>query len=78
MPATSCQNLCPICRKNKVLALQPGGKTPRSYRCLDCDGPDPLHSSAITKLLSAVHPPTESDTCRESSKPAGLTPRRKN
>jgi hypothetical protein len=34
---------CPICNKPMVLALPPGGGQ-RTFRCLDCDDPDPLES----------------------------------
>jgi hypothetical protein len=29
-----------------TLELQPGGKAPRTFQCLDCDQPDPLKSEA--------------------------------
>jgi ssDNA-binding Zn-finger/Zn-ribbon topoisomerase 1 len=34
---------CPICNKPMVLALPPGGGQ-RTFRCQDCDDPDPLES----------------------------------
>jgi len=33
-----------------TLELQPGGKSPRTYQCLDCDRPDPLKSDALRWL----------------------------
>ncbi len=29
----------------------------RSYRCLDCDGEDPLHDPGIASLLKTLQPP---------------------
>jgi hypothetical protein len=28
-----------------TLELQPGGKTPRTFQCIDCERPDPLQST---------------------------------
>ena len=39
--------ICPTCQRPKTLELQPGGKTPRTFQCLDCDRPDPLKSRAL-------------------------------
>jgi hypothetical protein len=33
------------------------GNRPRMYRCIDCDGDDPLHSPDVGRLLDAVRPP---------------------
>jgi hypothetical protein len=30
-----------------TLELQPGGKTPRTFQCLNCERPDPLESDAL-------------------------------
>jgi len=38
----SASPICPTCLRPKTLELQPGGKVPQTFRCLDCDGPDPL------------------------------------
>jgi hypothetical protein len=40
-----------------TLQLQPGGKSPRSFQCLDCQRPDPLKSHLIAGILNALHPP---------------------
>jgi hypothetical protein len=29
----------------------------RKYQCIDCDGEDPMHSPAITRLLQLVPSP---------------------
>jgi hypothetical protein len=34
------------------LALQPGGKRPRTFQCLDCEGPDPIKSPHATGWLA--------------------------
>jgi hypothetical protein len=33
---------CPDCGAYLTLVLPPGGKGPRTFQCLDCEGPDPL------------------------------------
>jgi hypothetical protein len=33
---------CPICNRPMILALPSDGR--RTFRCLDCDDPDPLKS----------------------------------
>jgi hypothetical protein len=40
-----------------ALQLQPGGKSPRSFQCLDCQRPDPLKSRVAAGILNALHPP---------------------
>jgi hypothetical protein len=35
---------CPNCGAYLVLALPPGGDSPRAFQCLDCEGPDPIKS----------------------------------
>jgi len=40
-----------------TLELQPGGKSPRSFQCLDCQRPDPLKSAALAGMLNALNPP---------------------
>jgi hypothetical protein len=42
--------ICPGCQRSMTLELQPGGKSPRTYQCLDCDRPDPLKSDALRWL----------------------------
>jgi hypothetical protein len=42
--------VCPGCERPMTLELQPGGKSPRTYQCLDCDRPDPLKSDALRWL----------------------------
>ena len=39
---------CPHCGEFLILALPPGGKGPRTFQCLDCDGPDPLKNEKAT------------------------------
>jgi len=41
---------CPNCNRPKTFELQPGGKTPRTFQCLDCERPDPLKSDALRWL----------------------------
>jgi ssDNA-binding Zn-finger/Zn-ribbon topoisomerase 1 len=48
--------ICPKCHKPMRLLLVKGNR-PRMYRCIDCDGEDPLHSPDVGKLLEAVRPP---------------------
>jgi len=38
---------CPQCGSPKGLALGPGGKGPRSLRCLQCEGLDPRKARDI-------------------------------
>jgi hypothetical protein len=41
-----------------ILALPPGGKGKRSFRCLDCDDPDPLKTDVVTGWLKGeLQPP---------------------
>jgi len=41
-----------------VLALQPGGKGPRTLQCLDCERPDPLKiGTANGWLQGELKPP---------------------
>jgi len=49
--------VCPGCRRPMTLELQPGGKSPRSFQCLDCQRPDPLKSPALASMLDALNPP---------------------
>jgi hypothetical protein len=49
--------ICPKCRRAMRFALvkELGG---RQFKCLDCDGEDPLRSTDVTKLLnSELQPP---------------------
>jgi hypothetical protein len=48
--------ICQKCHKLMRLLLVKGDR-PRMYRCIDCDGEDPLHSPDVGKLLDAVRPP---------------------
>ena len=50
------QRICPKCGKPTKLMLQPGGKGPRTYQCIDCDRPDPLKSPEVKSLLKAFLP----------------------
>lgn len=40
-----------------TLQLQPGGKSPRTFQCLDCQRPDPLKSPVVAGILNALHQP---------------------
>jgi hypothetical protein len=44
---------CPACGAYLTLALPPGGKGKRTFRCLDCDGPDPLKTDEATGWLKS-------------------------
>jgi hypothetical protein len=35
-----------------VMALQPDGKGPRMFQCLDCERPDPIKSSQVIGWLA--------------------------
>ena len=49
---------CPHCGDYLVLALPPEGKGPRTFQCLDCDGPGPLKTDKVIGWLkSELHPP---------------------
>lgn len=50
--------ICPHCNAQMKLALPPGGKGARVYRCLECDDTDPMEI-AETKgwLQSRLQPP---------------------
>ncbi|WP_156464269.1 hypothetical protein [Afipia sp. Root123D2] len=56
MPNSENRPICPQCHQRKVFALQVGGKKPRTWQCLDCDRPDPLHMPEITNLMKAILP----------------------
>lgn len=43
---TGTPKLCPKCNQSMSFAPQPGGKLPRTWRCLECEMPDPLQSPA--------------------------------
>jgi hypothetical protein len=47
MPASRNRPICLACQRPMTLELQPGGKSPRTFQCLDCDRPDPLKSDAL-------------------------------
>jgi hypothetical protein len=51
------RQLCPKCRKDMSLQLQPGGKSPRRYQCLDCERPDPLQSQTVSGIFNGLKPP---------------------
>jgi hypothetical protein len=41
-----------------ILALPPGGNGPRRFRCLECDGVDPLKTDQATGWLNGeLQPP---------------------
>jgi hypothetical protein len=40
--------------KPMSLALPPGCKGPRSMRCIECDGPDPLQRPDILNLVNTL------------------------
>jgi hypothetical protein len=37
-----------------AFALQPGGKPPRTWRCLACEMPDPLTSPELQALMNGL------------------------
>ena len=39
------------------LEHQPGGKLPNTFRCLECEQPDPMKSVSISGLMNALRPP---------------------
>jgi hypothetical protein len=43
--------ICPECGEPLVLAPPPEGKGPRTFRCFDCDGPDPLKDERVMGWL---------------------------
>ena len=45
--------ICPECQRSMTLELQRGGKSPRTFQCLDCERPDPLKSSDALRWLSS-------------------------
>ncbi len=49
--------VCPRCHQPLRPMLQKGAKG-RKYRCIDCEGEDPLHSTEVSKLLRSVQPPS--------------------
>jgi hypothetical protein len=53
MPQTPLSGL----QQSKTLRLQPGGKSPRTYLCLDCDRPDPLKSEQASGWLKGEFAP---------------------
>jgi hypothetical protein len=58
--ARDSKKICPKCNKPLTLALPPGGKGPRAWRCLHCDGPDPLKSEEVERWLnSPLKPPAD-------------------
>ncbi|MBV9530796.1 MAG: hypothetical protein JO283_06940 [Bradyrhizobium sp.] len=46
-------NNCPICNKPMEFLLPPGGAGPRTFRCLDCDRPDPLQSERVKRWVES-------------------------
>jgi hypothetical protein len=59
---------CPKCQAPMILALQLGGKGPRTLQCLDCDRPDPLKSDKVTGWLNG-----ELGSQTRTSNPEGRT-----
>ena len=57
MPDSHNRPVCPDCQRPMTLELQPGGKSPRTFQCLDCQRPDPLKSRVVAGILHALHPP---------------------
>jgi hypothetical protein len=57
MPDSRTLPICPRCNRPMSLELQPGGKTPRTFQCIDCERPDPFKSHAVGVLLSALQSP---------------------
>jgi hypothetical protein len=57
LPNSHKRPVCPGCQRPMTLQLQPGGKSPRSFQCLDCQRPDPLKSRVVAGILNALHPP---------------------
>src|ERR1700733_11216389 len=47
------QPTCPDCGAYLTLALPPGGEGPRTFQCLDCEGPDPLKGAYAAGWLPA-------------------------
>jgi CheY-like chemotaxis protein len=43
-PMTRSVPICPKCKRLMKFALPPGGRGQRSYRCLECERPDPMKS----------------------------------
>jgi hypothetical protein len=49
---------CPSCGAHLILALPPGVVGTRTFRCLECDGPDPLRTDKVMGWLkSELQPP---------------------
>ena len=57
---TSQTPTCSSCQRPMTLELQPGGKSPRTFQCLDCERPDPLKSRALDGIMGALRPPAAS------------------
>jgi hypothetical protein len=50
MPKNPPPPSCPKCHKPmRFVLVKTGG---RKFRCMDCDGGDPLHSPDVAKILS--------------------------
>jgi hypothetical protein len=58
MPDSKHQPICLQCDLAMTLELEPGGKTPRTFQCLNCERPDPLKSEAMGWLSGGLKPPT--------------------
>jgi len=56
------QPTCPDCGAYLSLALPLGGKGPRTFQCLDCEGPDPIKSPQATGWLAGELGKPLSDT----------------
>ncbi len=57
MPDSKNRPICPGFNRPMKLELQPGGKTPRTFQCLDCERLDPLKSPVVGGILKALQPP---------------------
>jgi hypothetical protein len=59
MPKNAPPPICPKCHKpTRFMLVKTGG---RRFRCIDCDGDDPLRSSEVAKLLTGELRPFERD-----------------
>ena len=52
----SAKPICPNCRKPLRLMLMKALRG-RHYRCIDCEGEDPLRSADVSRLLQNMRPP---------------------
>jgi hypothetical protein len=50
---------CPHCEAEMALELLPGGRSPRTPRCIDRDGPDSVKSEAANWLKGELRSPKQ-------------------